>query len=631
MAFNYVRKLKAADGLDYLFRDIERSIHILGEAPTKDTGTFINEDGGTSTFVPGDYCRVQNSEAEMGYDFFLLKDDTGGVYSWEKQAIHRVKTGDAEATTMALRAAIAGEDQDSNVTYSDVEAHWDVTSLTVPASGGSVTCPGITYSQVKTTKNEDGTTTNETITSGAQVTYWTYDSDLVVDPSELRISVDSCGTTGSGIKTVGQFNAYVELNDKGISMMIYVNQEANTVVDIVEPEIISTSYDVLSGPDGNDHPQVVVTGQGKRAWASGSIDSYKTKCDLKVTGVSSSNESAFIPSFLNNVVTIDPVGKNYSLKKDLKADINIYGELSYENVTNVECPAATVHATQKKDMVISDFYDDIYVDGVFKYNNVDRVNTVIRPVSVPMLRQDRYTTYLSGKTEEQQYLLNGEYSIDDECYFVVVKDNTTGEIEVFDNNEARRSFTVNIYAENGGKHIIVSTRVEQAMGNPYALVDLGLASGTRWCAANIGADVEGVAGELFTFGDVNGHGSDYLFNRENYGVVNNGASLKSDFTQGDTKYDAATMNAGSGKGVPTVEQIIEMLEGTDQEHIESETENYWKIKSRRNDNYIILSIGSIWTNHVVDGTYAKALVIGDELKIMDKERHSGASVRGVEI
>ena len=179
----------------------------------------------------------------MGYDFYLLKDDTGGVYSWEKQAIHPVETNDAEATTMALRAAITGEDQESNVTYSDVEAHWDVTSLTVPASGGSVVCPGITYSQVKTTKNDDGTTTTETITSGAQVTYWTYDSDLVVDPSELSISVDSCGTTGSGIKTVGQFNAYAELNGKGISMMIHVNQEANTVVDIVEPEIISTSYD----------------------------------------------------------------------------------------------------------------------------------------------------------------------------------------------------------------------------------------------------------------------------------------------------------------------------------------------------------------------------------------------------
>ena len=91
------------------------------------------------------------------------------------------------------------------------------------------------------------------------------------------------------------------------------------------------------------------------------------------------------------------------------------------------------------------------------------------------------------------------------------------------------------------------------------------------------------------------------------------------------------MNAGSGHGVPTLEQLEELLDNTDHVHVKNETDDYWELKSRQNDRSIILCAGAIWSNYSTDSAYAKALVIGDTLQIKDKERHSGASIRGVEI
>lgn len=632
MAFNYVRKLTASDGLDYFFRDMEREIPTLTKAPTKSTGKFVNEDGWESSFVPGDYCRVQNAEAETGYDFYLLKDVAGSEYKWELQAIHKVETGDAAATTYALRAAIAGEDIDGNVTYSDMRVKWDVQSITVPASGGKVTCPSVTYSQTKTTKNEDGSTTVEEITSGADVLYYTRESGYVEDPSELTMDVASLGTTGTGNKSVGEFYAMVGLNDKVATSVISVIQEANTVVDLVEPELVISAYEVQFGPDGSGSRQVTVTGFAKRAWASEETDSYKTRCDVVALEAVSGDESLFTCSVTNNSVDIRPVNKNYSLEVDNVSSINISGSISYNGGVVADCPVKTVQVIQTKDSIISDRYAEIYVDGELKYNNVDKYNSVTLPVTVPVFRQDRYTTYMSGKKEEQQYLIPGTFILDEDCYFAVIKDDQTGEIEVMDNNEARRSFTVNLHAENEGQFATVSYKIYQSMGNPYAVVDLGLPSGTRWCAANIGADAETDPGEQFAFGDVEGHtGGDYLFNRDNYEVVGNGVNLKSDFTQGDTQYDAATMNAGSNRGVPTLEQLEELISETEHTHIKTETEDYWVFKARIGDKELILGTGAIWSNHVVDGSYAKALLIGDELRISDIERYAGSSVRGVEI
>ena len=79
MAFNYVRKIKASNGSDYLFRDIERSIPTVTAEPTSSTGTYTNEDNQTSTFVPGDMCRKANANAETGYDFWLLLNVSNGV------------------------------------------------------------------------------------------------------------------------------------------------------------------------------------------------------------------------------------------------------------------------------------------------------------------------------------------------------------------------------------------------------------------------------------------------------------------------------------------------------------------------------------------------------------------------
>ena len=184
-----------------------------------------------------------------------------------------------------------------------------------------------------------------------------------------------------------------------------------------------------------------------------------------------------------------------------------------------------------------------------------------------------------------------------------------------------------MYAENGGKSITLSCTIEQEMGNPYAFVDLGLPTGTRWCCANIGSYTEDGTGELFAFGDVDGHNADYLFTTSNY----KNADLVGGFAQGDTSHDAAYMNAGSGHGVPTLEQLEELLDNTDHVHVKNETDDYWELKSRQNDRSIILGAGAIWSNYSTDSAYAKALVIGDTLQIKDKERHSGASIRGVYI
>lgn len=625
MAFNYVRKIKASNGSYYLFRDIERSIPTVTADPTSDLGTYANEDGQTSTFVPGDMCRKANANAETGYDFWLLLNAANGVYTWEKQGVKKVNTNTEAASTMAL--ALDYEEEDTGVIYSDIEAHWSVDSVVVPASGGIATCPSIVYSQTVTTKNDDGTTTVETITSGANVGYWTEDSDIEEDPEMLTVEVRSCGTDGSSVEQVDAFYAYVELNGKGAELVMPVIQEANNVTGIIDPEIRPTAYEVSVGPDGNCNPQIVVNGYGKRVWASGAVDSERVECDLVVTGVSSSNENVYTASLNGNVVSIDPVGKNYSLVDDLTSNINIYGKLSYNGMNETECPAATVIATQRKDFIISDVYYDIEADGQLKYGNVGKTATTVTPTSIPVLRQDRTVTYMSGKVEESQLMLDGTFSVDEDCYFAIVKDSATGEIEVLDNNDARRSFVANIYAENGGKNITVSCVVEQAMGNPYAFVDLGLPTGTRWCCANIGSDSESGTGELFAFGDVDGHNENYLFTKSNY----RSADLVGGFAQGDPSHDAVYVNAGAGHGMPTLEQLEELLDNTDHIHVKNETDDYWELKSRQSDRSIILGAGVIWSNYSTDSAYAKALVIGDTLQIADKERHNGASVRGVEI
>ena len=631
MAFNYVRKIKASNGSYYLFRDIERSIPTVTTVPSSSFGTYTNEDGQTSTFVPGDICRKVNANEETGYDFWMLLNVSNGVYTWDKQLIRKVKTNTAAATTLALTSALNGEyveDEDPNVTYSDIEAQWSVDSVVVPASGGTATCPSIVYSQTKTTKNDDGTTTVETITSGADVIYWTDYSDDEYDPSMLTVEVESRGAIGSSVEQIDAFYAYVELNGKGASLVMPIIQDANAVTGIVDPEIRPTTYETSVGADGNGSSQVIVNGYGKRVWASGAVDSTRVECDLVVTGVSSSNENVFTASLNGNVVSIDPVGKNYSLTDDLTSDINIYGHLSYNGMNETECPAAKVVATQRKDFVISDVYYDIEADGQLEYeNNIGKSATVILPTNVPMLRQDRTVTYMSGKVEETQLLLDCTFSVDEDCYFAIVKDTATGEIEVLDNNDARRSFVANMYAENGGKSITLSCTIEQEMGNPYAFVDLGLPTGTRWCCANIGSYTEDGTGELFAFGDVDGHNADYLFTTSNY----KNADLVGGFAQGDPSHDAAYMNAGSGHGVPTLEQLEELLDNTDHVHVKNETDDYWELKSRQNDRSIILGAGAIWSNYSTDSAYAKALVIGDTLQIKDKERHSGTSIRGAEI
>jgi hypothetical protein len=92
-------------------------------------------------------------------------------------------------------------------------------------------------------------------------------------------------------------------------------------------------------------------------------------------------------------------------------------------------------------------------------------------------------------------------------------------------------------------------------------VDLGLPSGTRWMKFNVGATTEQGAGLYFSWGNIDGHSSDYNFGATKADVYDAtpGASLAGNIPVNAT-YDAARANLGSVWRLPTANDVQELYE-----------------------------------------------------------------------
>jgi len=94
--------------------------------------------------------------------------------------------------------------------------------------------------------------------------------------------------------------------------------------------------------------------------------------------------------------------------------------------------------------------------------------------------------------------------------------------------------------------------------------DLGLPSGLKWAAGNIGAKTETDTGLYFDWGETTGHSlaSDYIFSDDVYSAqdVSKFVSTGNDLIL-PQKYDAAYTNLGSDWRMPTKTDIEELLNG----------------------------------------------------------------------
>ena len=106
----------------------------------------------------------------------------------------------------------------------------------------------------------------------------------------------------------------------------------------------------------------------------------------------------------------------------------------------------------------------------------------------------------------------------------------------------------------------------------YRYVDLGLPSGTKWAAQNVGARKPSDAGLYFQWGDTSGYtysqiGKDKQFNWSDYKFSINGSdtNFSKYATAGTTlelEDDAAHINMGGNWHMPTPEQIKELTANT---------------------------------------------------------------------
>ena len=108
---------------------------------------------------------------------------------------------------------------------------------------------------------------------------------------------------------------------------------------------------------------------------------------------------------------------------------------------------------------------------------------------------------------------------------------------------------------------------------PHPYVDLGLPSGILWAVKNVGASSPEDNGLYFSWGNVDGHAVDengnvtdgYSFDPDTYTTTSGGQYTGSIL---DAEHDAATINMGDDWRMPTVDEILELIQNTDHYYID---------------------------------------------------------------
>ena len=175
-------------------------------------------------------------------------------------------------------------------------------------------------------------------------------------------------------------------------------------------------------------------------------------------------------------------------------------------------------------------------------------------------------------------------------------------------------------------------------------VDLGLPSGLKWAACNVGASSPEEAGLYFAWGETTGYSLDagHVFDKTNYKAAGIGKDLT-------LEQDAAHVNLGGNWRMPTKAEFEELIEQTEQKW----TDDYEGtgmagciFKSKTNDNAIFLpacgnfknsssvsifgGFGYYWTSTYHSENGAWLIRSGDrKLGTYDNVRFYGRSIRGV--
>lgn len=175
-------------------------------------------------------------------------------------------------------------------------------------------------------------------------------------------------------------------------------------------------------------------------------------------------------------------------------------------------------------------------------------------------------------------------------------------------------------------------------------VDLGLPSGLKWAAANLGAEKETDAGLYFAWGETVGYTIDsgHIFNRDNY-MYGPAFFYKNNLT---LEQDAAHVRLGGAWRMPNNDEFEELIANTSQRWVvnyNNSGENGYIFKSTVNDNQIFLpvngsfnitifssSVAHYWSSTYGDNQIAGAIRFHDSMiKILFPLRTMGGGIRAV--
>lgn len=180
--------------------------------------------------------------------------------------------------------------------------------------------------------------------------------------------------------------------------------------------------------------------------------------------------------------------------------------------------------------------------------------------------------------------------------------------------------------------------------NGHAYVDLGLPSGIKWAACNIGANNEYESGNFYSWGELN---TKRLYSQEN--GLTMGVNL--DDISGKPQYDVATKLWGNSWRIPTIEVFRELIKYCTYRR-ETKNGRIGYLFTGKNGNTIFLPASNIapmyeyqlkehkapskcyyWSSTPSDRTYNNLAYYlfddGEKLGILDSYKSSGLTIRPV--
>ena len=174
--------------------------------------------------------------------------------------------------------------------------------------------------------------------------------------------------------------------------------------------------------------------------------------------------------------------------------------------------------------------------------------------------------------------------------------------------------------------LTVTENMELTATFGYAFVDLGLPSGVKWAACNVGATTPEGYGGYFAWGETE---TKDICNWSTYFDTTDGGSTFTEYTAGgktmlDKKDDAAAVNMGGAWRMPTREEINELIANctwTYTTTYNGKSVKGYVVTSQTNGNSIFLpaagyqdqsavgfvgSIGQYWTSNLYTASESKA-------------------------